>query len=98
MPDFINMPMQQCSSLDDRHATVGKYSLDYIGGSWDSWECTCKGFQYSKEPKSCKHIDYHLKTRCTWHELTGRGQADEERNKNICPECGRETVWVMVAV
>lgn len=102
MPDLILVPMQQCEQVEELSAQVGKYTV-YLLISIDpeAWQCTCPSFGYQKgldKMGYCKHIREHIAQRCTWHELTGVHQTEEQRNNNICPECGGRTVWRNVGV
>lgn len=85
--------MQQCSNTL-KHCEVGGYQQTVAYSERDQNHCTCKGFQFSKWPKHCKHIDEAMKQLCNYHEqVEGPPEVD-----GVCPTCGEDTEYVRVGV
>jgi hypothetical protein len=95
MPELMAVPMQQCKQLDSYSSEIRGYQQHWTGPAYDDWMCTCKGYKYHG---NCKHVKQAMEERCSWHEMYGAGQSDEQKQHMICPECGGETMWVSVGV
>ena len=101
MPDFTFITVSQCETLEEEWAKSynGKYTLTKWGDDWDDWDCTCPAYQYSKpEAKGCKHVRHYLANRCTWHSEFGYPQTEEQKTRQVCPGCGKPTVYRQFAV
>ena len=102
MPDLMPVPMQQCKRLDELSVEVGAYVVSRMPhDDPEDWHCTCKSFRYERgldEMGRCKHIRQHLEERCTWHEMYGAAQDDNQKQHMSCPECGGGTMWISVGV
>ena len=99
MPDLMIVTMQQCEQLGKQIVEVqgskGKtYILSNFGMGYDSWECTCPSYEFSRKPKSCKHVDKFLEERCSYHQQFD-GAPEED---GVCPKCGGPTEYVSVGV
>lgn len=107
MPVFNIQIMQQCQQIDTP-TNIGGYRQFNLGREnlWPS--CTCPAFVKKKTGTTifghrrvalpCKHINQAQAAMCTWHQLTGPAQTDEQENNKICPSCGGPTQVVKVAV
>jgi len=59
----------------------------------DSPICECPSYEYRGW---CRHQAEALTQLCSWSELDGKEQTDEQRTNHICPECGLETGAVLI--
>lgn len=104
MPELLPVPMQQCERLEETAAQVGKYTVSRAPinmGDPEDWECTCPSFKYQRgldDNGYCKHIRKYMEERCTWHQMFGVAQTEEQQKAEVCPECGGPTVWRSVGV
>ena len=108
MPDFTIENMQQCKSLDEPVTTVGGYIQTGLFNERTWPTCSCKAYKFAKRtvnfggqmvPPACKHIKAAQKGVCCWHQLVGDPpQTERQKREMECPKCGRETMWVRVAV
>lgn len=103
MPDFTIVTMEMCSDMDTHSFSVGGYIQTGMFSEQHYPTCTCQAYKYGKRviffggryyPATCKHIRQIQTEMCTWHEQWGISQIIP----GICPECGKETVVVYVAV
>jgi hypothetical protein len=69
-------------------------------------ECDCPAYKFAKRtvpfgplmfPRPCRHILQAERSVCSWHQLYGERQSDEQQRARICPRCGGPTVFVRVA-
>lgn len=93
--------VQQCRSLDGwQPVTVhsktrkGVVYTVFVNPWSDSSEniCQCEGYTFGGK---CWHQEEASSHICGWHELVGIDQTDEQRERQICPECGGSTMYVL---
>ncbi len=64
---------------------------------WDRTEdeavCECPGYEFRGR---CRHQREALGMVCNWSELDGIDQTDDQRQEQICPECGGKTQVVVL--
>ena len=88
-------------------STDKKYTVSFSGES--GAHCTCPAYQWSGNPKNCKHIDRVYKGACMYNPQYNDGKADPEYRPagynyieglegDSCPACGGPTVLVRRAV
>lgn len=103
MPDFTIVTMEMCSDMDRASFDVGGYVQTGVFSERNYPHCTCPAYTYGKRtvsfggrlyPQVCKHIKQVQTDMCTWHEQWGTHQVAP----GVCPECGKATVKVRVAV
>jgi hypothetical protein len=105
MPEFLEVPMRMCASIDGPMAVrVGDYEVTGLFSERNWPACSCPGYTFAPRvvdfggrmvPHPCKHIRLAQAQACGWHELTGERAP---RADGLCPECGGPTVVVRVAV
>lgn len=95
MPDLTIEVMQMCSSFQQSHtASISSYQ-QVINREQNHYDCTCSAFKYRRNRDSiCKHLRQLEASLCIYHELIdGPPEVD-----GVCPNCGKPTVYVRVAV
>jgi hypothetical protein len=98
MPDMTIEYMQMCDSMI-AVAHVGGYEQTNLFSETGQPRCTCKAYQFAKEPKTCKHIHQAIYEACAWHQqYSDEVQTEEQRENHICPKCGGATQVIRVAV
>ncbi len=86
-----------------------KYTVTFSGES--GAHCTCKAWEFSGNPKNCKHIDRVYTKACMYNPQYHEGKAKPEifpvgytydmglmEDHSACPACGWPTVLVRRAV
>lgn len=92
------------------HSAKNKNYMVSFGGSEGPAHCTCKAFEYSPEPKSCKHITEVFNGSCRYNPQWCKGTEDPTHvptgytydafagPEHKCPACGGPMVFVRRAV
>jgi len=96
MPDFTIECHWRCAT-STFSGNVGGYTQTYLPMSYGGyeWTCTCKSYKFHKGPeKTCKHIQEHEKTLCTWDAFFDGGEPIDGK----CPRCGGPVEMQRIAV
>lgn len=112
MPDLTFQSYQMCESMNGpKTAKVGGYLQLKLFHERMWATCTCPAYKFAVHgkinfggrmvSKHCKHIAQAQKEVCGWHEAFSfsmkSAQDKKEEDNMVCPSCGGETVWVLVA-
>lgn len=57
--------------------------------------CECEGYEFREH---CTHQPEAIAQLCSWTETSAPEQSEQQRADMICPRCGAETEWVLLAI